>query len=182
MKVASFIREYLLNAKDENGHNRFQILDGGDTCCLPVVAARLDPSSHRPYDDVDLQHLLSESHWYVSGYGLGFEDPFDGSAFKPLCGDASSDATMFRIVVKSNLTMSLAENLIATFEATLPILDSMEAGFLSANTAKLALRHLIKPSLNAQALVVTAAKKWLKIREHKGNSRLRRCSTNSAAC
>jgi hypothetical protein len=142
----------------------------------------LDPSSHRPYDGVDLQHLLSESHWYVSGYGLGFEDPFDGSAFKPLCRDASSDATMFRIVVKSNLTMSLAENLIATFEATLPILDSMEAGFLSAHTAKLALRHLIKPSLNAQALVVTAAKKWLKIREHKGNSRLRRCSTNSAAC
>jgi hypothetical protein len=82
----------------------------------------------------------------VSGYGLGFEDPFNGSAFKPLCRDASSDDMMFRIVVKSNLTMSLAENLIATFEAaTLPILDSMEAGFLSTHTAKLALRHLKKP-------------------------------------
>jgi len=29
------------------------------------------------YDDIDLQHALSESHWYVSGYALGFEDPSD---------------------------------------------------------------------------------------------------------
>jgi hypothetical protein len=117
----------------------------------------------------------------VSGYGLGFEDPSDG-AFKGLFSDVSSDATMFRVVVKSNLTMSLAENLVATFQATLPILDSMQEGFRSVHTAKLALRHLKKPSLNAQALAMTAAKKWLKTtREHEDKAGFRR-STNGSAC
>ena len=29
------------------------------TCCLPVVAARLNPDIELPYDDIDLQHALS---------------------------------------------------------------------------------------------------------------------------
>lgn len=77
MKVASYLRDFLRNAKNVDGINYFQLLDGGDTCCLPVVSARLNPALKARYDDIDLQHALSESHWYVSGYALGFEDPSD---------------------------------------------------------------------------------------------------------
>lgn len=77
MKVAKFLRDYLRAAKNAEGVNYFEILDGGDTCCLPVVAGRLNPNLNMKYDDIDLQHALSESHWYVSGYALGFEDPSD---------------------------------------------------------------------------------------------------------
>lgn len=45
------------------------------THCLPVVSARLNPELGLHYDDKDFQHALSESHWYVSGYSLGFENP-----------------------------------------------------------------------------------------------------------
>jgi len=80
MKVAAYLRDFLRNAKNDNGQNYFEILDAGDTgCCLPVVAARLNPALGNKYDDIDLQHALSESHWYVSGYALGFEDPTDSS-------------------------------------------------------------------------------------------------------
>lgn len=43
---------------------------------------------------------------------------------------------MFRIVVKSNLTMSLAHNLKEQFEFTLPTLDSMQDGYASMHSAK----------------------------------------------
>lgn len=59
MATAAYIRNFLANLKGPDGQPRFQILDGGDSCCLPVVAARLNPDLHLAYDDIDLQHALS---------------------------------------------------------------------------------------------------------------------------
>lgn len=60
MEVASVIRKALANMKHTNGDLRFEIIDGGDTHCLPVVSARLNPEVSTAYNDIDLQHALSE--------------------------------------------------------------------------------------------------------------------------
>lgn len=133
MSVASYLRHFLANLKHPTGKNRFQMLDGGDTCCLPVVAARLNPELCLHYDDIDFQHALSESHWYVSGYSLGFENPSDGQ-FENLCSDANAPTTMFRIVVKSNLTRTLAENLAGNIEKIVMVLDDMSCGYESIHS------------------------------------------------
>jgi hypothetical protein len=77
------------------------------------------------------------------------------------------DSTMFRIVVKSNLTMSLAHNLVKQFEFTLPSLDSLQAGYASMHSAKLALQLAEKmppkPGQNkavAAVNAIMAARKW----------------------
>lgn len=59
MANAAYLRKFLSELKHPSGKPRFQILDGGDTCCLPVVAARLNPEIQLPYNDIDLQHALS---------------------------------------------------------------------------------------------------------------------------
>ena len=106
MTVSAYLRNELAHMKGPNGIPRFQMLDGGTASCncLPVVAARLNPELKLAYDDIDFQHALSESHWYVSGYSLGFEDYTAGEETVRLFTDLPKDATMFRIVVKSNLT------------------------------------------------------------------------------
>jgi glutamate decarboxylase len=43
MGVASFIRTALKGMKHPSGEPRFEILDGGEKHCLPVVGARLNP-------------------------------------------------------------------------------------------------------------------------------------------
>mmetsp|Transcript_20035 Transcript_20035/g.33913 ORF Transcript_20035/g.33913 Transcript_20035/m.33913 type:complete len:607 (-) Transcript_20035:474-2294(-) len=133
MGVTSYLRHFLSNLKHPSGKPRFQILDGGDTCCLPVVAARLNPELNLHYDDIDLQHCLSESHWYVSGYSLGFENPMNDK-FEKLCNDVNETTTMFRIVVKSNLTRNLAENLAGNIEKILSVLDDLDAGYESIHS------------------------------------------------
>jgi hypothetical protein len=47
----------------------------------------------------------------VSGYGLVFENPVTGK-HESLFRDAGMGDTMFRVVVKSNLTMTLAVDLV----------------------------------------------------------------------
>jgi hypothetical protein len=133
MGVASYLRHFIANLKHPSGKPRFQMLDGGDSCCLPVVAARLNPELGLHYDDIDFQHALSESHWYVSGYSLGFENPMN-ERFENLCSDANEATTMFRIVVKSNLTQSLAENLAEKIENIVTILDDMDGGYESIHS------------------------------------------------
>mmetsp|Transcript_37058 Transcript_37058/g.49143 ORF Transcript_37058/g.49143 Transcript_37058/m.49143 type:complete len:114 (+) Transcript_37058:1738-2079(+) len=46
-----------------------------------------------------------------------------------LVSDVPAETTMFRIVCKSNLTMSLAEQLIDHFNEVLEVLDSLPAGY-----------------------------------------------------
>lgn len=62
MKVAKYLRDFLRDLKHPDGKPRFEILDGGDECCLPVVAARLNPETKVQYDDIDLQHALASRY------------------------------------------------------------------------------------------------------------------------
>ena len=44
MAVAKYLRDFLkAQVHKPSGKPRFQMLDGGDTACLPVVAARINP-------------------------------------------------------------------------------------------------------------------------------------------
>merc|ERR1712060_119941 len=105
MSNASYLRSQL-RAMTYDGKPRFEMLDAGDTGCLPVVTARLNPDLELNYNDIDLQHALSESHWYVSGYKMTLNDPITEEEV-PLFVDADAKSTMFRVVVKSNLTRYL---------------------------------------------------------------------------
>jgi hypothetical protein len=149
MSVASFIRSSLRKMKRPDGKPRFELLDS-ETDCLPVVAARLNTADTLiSYDDIDLQHALAESHWYVSGYGLTFENLAAGGRHESLFCDADIDATMFRIVVKSNVTMMLAENLVRNIAAVLPILD--KHGFKSVKVSKF--KELVQKALVVNRII-----------------------------
>lgn len=149
MSVASFIRTNLCKMKRPDGKPRFELLDSDD-CCLPVVAARLNNADKSlGYDDIDLQHALAESHWYVSGYGLTFENLAAGDKHESLFHDGTMDATMFRIVVKSNVTMMLAENLVRSIAAVLPVLD--KHGFKSVKVSKF--KELVNKALIVNKII-----------------------------
>ena len=74
--------------------------------------------------------LKQHSHWYVSGYKLNFHD-FVQNSTEPLFKDESGSSTMFRVVVKSNLSRVLADDLIANLESTLKLLDKLVSGYTS---------------------------------------------------
>lgn len=125
MDNARVIREGLMAMKAPDGKPRFKILDDGERHCLPVVAAMLNPECEFTFDDIDLQHVLAQHHWYVSGYKLGFNHPTKEHML-PLLNDASVDQTMFRVVVKSNLTRAMARNLLQSFEEAFALLDKVD--------------------------------------------------------
>ena len=54
--------------------------------------------------------------------------------FESLCTDVTAGNTMFRIVVKSNLTQSLAENLADKIENIVSVLDEMDGGYESIHS------------------------------------------------
>jgi len=124
MRNAQFIREGLASITHE-GKPRFILLDDGDETCLPVVTAMLNPECGFTYDDIDLQHVLSQHHWYVSGYRMGLDDPVSEETI-PLFHDQDAKKTMFRIVVKSNLTRDMATHLLSSFEAAFEFLDAVD--------------------------------------------------------
>ena len=125
MENARFLRDGL-RAMTHSGKPRFAILDHGDEDCLPVVTARLNPACELGYDDVDLQHVLSQHHWYVGSYRMRFEHPLSGEQL-PLFYDADAESCMFRIVVKSNLTRGMAEHLLESIRVALDFLDGIAA-------------------------------------------------------
>ena len=138
MANARYLRERL-RAMTCAGKPRFVMLDHGDDGCLPVVAARLNPDCGLGYDDFDLQHALSQHHWYVGSYRMQFEHPLSGDHL-PLFRDADADASMFRIVLKSSLTRGMAEHLLESIVVTLEFLDSIAAkGPIGFDTRRL--RH-----------------------------------------
>ena len=124
MAHAQKIRVGLEKMKFE-GKPRFVILDDGDKNCLPVVTAMLNPECNFEYDDIDLQHSISEYNWYVSGYKMNFEDPITKQD-KPIFTDQDGSKTMFRVVVKNNINSIMVDNLIDSFGKTLEMLDSIE--------------------------------------------------------
>lgn len=104
----------------------------------------------------------------MSGYNLGFENFEHGGNMENLCSDVGADATMFRIVCKSNLTRSLAEDLCERFVEVLYALDSLKDGYQSLHS----LREEIQEEAAEAAIVqgtsvevasntVLAAGKWL---------------------
>lgn len=121
MSVAKLLRDEF-SALTKDGKPYFEILDSGDRGCLPVVAARLNPSLDLQFDDIDLQHAIAEEHWYVSGYALSMRHPLS-EAKEPLFVDADRAGTMFRVVVKSNLTLHLAQDLVRAVKAALDKLE-----------------------------------------------------------
>jgi len=122
MSNAKFIRNGLREMK-KGDVPRFIILDAGDSGCLPVVAAMFNPALGLNYDEVDLQHQIAEDHWYVSSYHLSFHHPGQLKN-DPLLREASPTQSMFRVVVKSNLTMVLAVNLLECIERAISALDA----------------------------------------------------------
>lgn len=136
MRNAEFVRDGLKKMTYQ-GKPRFKILDDGDNNCLPVVTAMLNRECEFTYDDIDLQHVLSQHHWYVSGYKMGFNHPITEESLA-LFTDQSADQTMFRIVVKSNLTKDLAENLLSSFEEAFEFLDAVDfSGLHGFDTTRL---------------------------------------------
>ncbi|KAJ1457779.1 pyridoxal phosphate-dependent transferase [Pelagophyceae sp. CCMP2097] len=133
MAVARFIRCKLAAMARPGGEKYFEFLDAGDAGCLPVVAARLDPALGLPFDDIDLQHAISRKHWYVSGYKLDFVHPTTGevgSLFSDLADEEEGEqTTMIRIVVKANLSMAMASDLVAAIDESLKYLEAHGAGF-----------------------------------------------------
>jgi len=122
MANAAFLRQGL-KEMTKNSLPRFIMLDAGDSGCLPVVAARLNPKLNLKYDEVDLQHLIAEDHWYVSAYHLNFHHPTEKKNV-PLLDGVDPEASMFRIVVKSNLTHELATNLLESMAKAVEWLDT----------------------------------------------------------
>ena len=124
MQNAKFLRDGL-KAMTYRGKPRFTILDNGDTECLPVVTARLNPDCDISYDDIDLQHVLSQYRWYVSGYRMQYEHPLSGETL-PLFFDQAGQISMFRIVVKSNLTRNVAKKLLESFKSAFEFIDPLD--------------------------------------------------------
>jgi hypothetical protein len=70
---------------------------------------------------------------------------------------------MFRIVVKSNLTMGLAQHLMNHLSEVLPVLDSMEAGYSSMKSTQTAVNCIMKEkATHGELSAVLAASKWLR--------------------
>merc|ERR1712205_14956 len=65
----------------------------------------------------------AESHWYVSGYKMTLNDPVTEKEI-PLFVDETPDKTMFRVVVKSNLTRFLMDDLLEKLKETLKVMDT----------------------------------------------------------
>ncbi|MDA9832605.1 pyridoxal-dependent decarboxylase [Gammaproteobacteria bacterium] len=126
MQFAARIR-HGLSKMQHQGQSRFIFLDDGDENCLPVVAARLNPACHLPYDDVDLQNVLTQHHWYVSAYRMGYEDPLE-AVLLPLFTDQPKEAAMFRVVVKVNFSNAMVDHLLSSFEESLAFLDKNFSG------------------------------------------------------
>lgn len=136
MANARFLRQGL-REMTVDGKPRFLLLDDGDDGCLPVVTAMLNPECGFGYDDVDFQHVLSQHHWYVGSYRMEYESPLTGESV-PLFFDADPRSSMFRIVVKSNLTRNMAKHLLESIGMTLEFLDSVAA----TNRLEFEMHHL----------------------------------------
>ena len=84
----------------------------------------------RLYDDIDLQHAIAQEHWYVCGYKMNMKHPITEETHH-LFHDADPSTPMFRVVVKANLSMPMADNLVASIKKSFAFLDAHGAGFNS---------------------------------------------------
>lgn len=122
LDVTSHFREKMRALKWTSGEPMFEISDADDEPGLPVVSCRVNPKlGLAPHiDDFSIQNAVGEFHWYIGAYRLSFEDFTKGGEAAPLCKDEPIDASMFRVVFKSNLSKRLADDL---FTHLLEIID-----------------------------------------------------------
>jgi len=132
---AKYLRDALKAMKYKDGRPYFEMLDAGDTKCLPVVTLMLNPELKLPFDDIDLQHQIQQYHWYVCGYKMNYHDPNDEQT-KPLFTDSPADQTMFRVVVKANNTRMMMDNLIQAIKDSLAEMESLGPGFSNLHHPK----------------------------------------------
>lgn len=141
MATASFLRSGLAQMVHEpTGRPLFRILDAGDAGCLPVVTAMFNPDLGLPYDSSDLQHVLSERHWYVGGYKMQFNHPLTEEPM-PLFTDADLETSMFRVVVKANLSRQLAVDLLESIREATRFLERTGAAYASMHKGTKAAKH-----------------------------------------
>jgi hypothetical protein len=69
MSNASFLRNGIKQMMVD-GQPRFHILDAGDSGCLPVVTAMLNPELNLPFDSIDLQHAPAALVYFKLLYGI----------------------------------------------------------------------------------------------------------------
>ena len=81
----------------------------------------LNPACGFTYDAT--WHALSQHHWYVGGYKMAL--PLTEETL-PLCRDEDPERTMFRIVVKNNLTRRMADHLLSSIAETFKFLDAVD--------------------------------------------------------
>jgi hypothetical protein len=62
MSNTKYLRDRIKNMKSPSGEPWFEIIDGGDNHCLPVLGARLNPKLDLNFDDIDIQHGLAERY------------------------------------------------------------------------------------------------------------------------
>lgn len=128
--IAAHIRRGLQDMKTQDDKPYFQILDAADgDACLPVVTARLHPDLALPFDDIDLQHAIAQERWYVSGYKMTFQHPLTHQVLALFHDQDDLEATLFRIVVKSNLTRPMADHLLTSVRCALSYLEDHHDGF-----------------------------------------------------
>jgi len=131
MAVSQYIREGLMAIK-KDGKHIFIILDAvgqsQQKVCLPVVTAMLNPDLGLAYDDIDLQHVIAQGHWYVSGYRMSMHHPLTEKTVA-LFSDMPAEQAMFRVVVKNNLTMAMASHLLREVKNAIEFLNEHGSGF-----------------------------------------------------
>ena len=136
---------------------------------LPTeVTARVNPALNAPYDDIDLQHAIAQEHWYVCGYKMNMKHPITEETHH-LFHDADPSTPMFRVVVKANLSMPMADNLIASIAKSFAFLSvhNQIVGashiFICAQVPRRARRGLQQPSAPrapAAPQGVLGARRW----------------------
>jgi glutamate decarboxylase len=138
MAVAQYIRD-CLQAMKRDGKSVFTIMDavGQSTqkVCLPVVTAMFNPELGLSYDEIDLQHVVAQGHWYVSGYRMSMHHPLTEETMQ-IFEDKPVEAAMFRVVVKNNLTKVMAKHLLTQIQAAIVFLDSHSTAGVKHKKAK----------------------------------------------
>ena len=111
----------------------------------------MNPALNAPYDDIDLQHAIAQEHWYVCGYKMNMKHPITEETHH-LFHDADPSTPMFRVVVKANLSMPMADNLIASIAKSFAFLSvhnrivGASHIFICAQVPRRARRGLQQPS------------------------------------
>jgi len=133
MAVSQFIRDgFIKMTHQDTGKPIFAIIDAvgqsDQKVCLPVVTAMFNPELSLNYDEIDLQHIIAQGHWYVSGYHMSMHHPLKHTSM-PLFHDQPSEQAMFRVVVKNNLTMAMAHHLLREVNNAVAFLQMHDKGF-----------------------------------------------------